>query len=598
MLGNGRSRRSISRLAVTVALLGSMVFPAAAEAISRSEANRVALRALKPQNVRGPTVVFGLPRPLAESARVGTLRGKQARLSRRELGRRAWLFWLDTGAAVFQHPSTLLLVDDGTGRVLRRQRLTWLPLVNGRRPAFLRSARAYASRKYQIYSDISGRAGSARTAARLPLFGMGLAQPIAVTPLQLADSCLVTIGDRASPDLKRSERTKYRKVLDRGDTRIRKDLTAMEGLADALKLRRYQAMTTNDLADEVRGAINRGCRDVFLFVAGHGTPTEGPGAGPPSVVVEQRVLQTAGRSRDEVEQIDLLTPEDIAKIMREHHGSADFKVKIMSCFAGRFREAIEEAGKYENPDGSEGTNLRVLELSSAANEPSFFDLPGVTARLQSGEILEIRDDQPNPNGVSEFTNRDIQGLIAWATDPGMVAEDDGDLGKGIARSHKLGERFDFAHRVGLTNSILVDNPNARPRPQPGNGQPQFGLSGSWTPFGPGEVQGSFSWSNSPRRGIRAAQATTIDALRVVVPPAGGTPRQIVNQLCGGQLPNPTVSTTNSPNDTLTCDGGSLAAGQAFQLNVQTNPPPSAGMGGSAFGRYEGQFRGPFAISGP
>ena len=482
--------------------------------------------------------------------------------------------------------------------MLRRQRLTWLPVVNGRPPAFLRSAKAYASRKYQIYSDISRSAGPAPTAGRLPLFGMGVAQPIAVTPQQLADSCLVTIGDRADPDLKRSERRKYRKVVYPGDPRIGKDLTAMEGLADALKLRRFKATTPKDLADEVRGAINNGCRDVFLFVAGHGTPPDGPTAGPASVAVEHRVLVTEGRSRDEVEQIELLTPEDIAAIMREHHGSADFKVKIMSCYSGRFREEIEEAGRYKNPDGSDGTNLRVLELSSGPNEPSFFDLPSVTARLQSGEVVTILDDQPNPNGVSEFTNRDIQGLIAWATDPGLVGQDDGDLGKGISRSHSLGERFDFAERVGLTNTILVDNPNARPRPQPGPAQSEFGLSGSWSPFGPNEVEGTFSWSLSPRRGIRAAQASTIDALRVVVPPAGGTPRQIVNQLCGAQLPNPTVSTTNSSNDTLTCDGGSLAAGQAFRLNVQTNPPPSPGMGGNAFGRYEGQFRGPFPISGP
>ena len=91
----------------------------------------------------------------------------------------------------------------------------------------------------------------------------------------------------------------------------------------------------------------------------------------------------------------------------------------------------------------------------------------------------------------------------------------------------------------------------------------------------------------------AAPTDPLDAVRIVLSPAGSTPRLVTNYLCPSQLPVPTVS-----GNTLTCSGGSLAVGQQFTLNVRMSPAPTANMGGQLYGRQDGAFKGPFTISGP
>lgn len=97
---------------------------------------------------------------------------------------------------------------------------------------------------------------------------------------------------------------------------------------------------------------------------------------------------------------------------------------------------------------------------------------------------------------------------------------------------------------------------------------------------------------------QSAVTDPITAVKVVLPPADGTPRAITNMLCPAQLPMAQLLTTTNPNDTLVCSGGSLPVGTPFNLNVQTSPAPTAAMGGQMFGYQEGTFKGPFAITGP
>lgn len=119
----------------------------------------------------------------------------------------------------------------------------------------------------------------------------------------------------------------------------------------------------------------------------------------------------------------------------------------------------------------------------------------------------------------------------------------------------------------------------------------------FTFFGPGEVRASDAYFM--RRQISPAQTTSpITAIRVVLPPDGSTSRQVTNYLCPSQLPTAAVETTNAPNDTLVCGGGSLALEERFSVNIRMNPPPTAGMGGQLFGQQDGSFKGPFAVSGP
>ena len=119
----------------------------------------------------------------------------------------------------------------------------------------------------------------------------------------------------------------------------------------------------------------------------------------------------------------------------------------------------------------------------------------------------------------------------------------------------------------------------------------------FTLFGPGEVRASDAYFM--RRQISPAQTTSpITAIRVVLPPDGSTARQVTNYLCPSQLPVAAVETTNNPNDTLACSGGSLALEERFEFNIRMNPPPTSGMGGQIFGQQDGTFKGPFAIAGP
>ena len=116
-------------------------------------------------------------------------------------------------------------------------------------------------------------------------------------------------------------------------------------------------------------------------------------------------------------------------------------------------------------------------------------------------------------------------------------------------------------------------------------------------FGPNEVMASDAYFM--RRQISPAQTTSpITAIRIVLPPDGSTNRQVTNYLCPNQLPVAAVETTNAPNDTLACSGGSLALEERFSVNIRMTPPPTTGMGGQIFGQQDGSFKGPFTITGP
>jgi hypothetical protein len=55
-------------------------------------------------------------------------------------------------AGQFEHPSILLLIDDTTGRVVRREDESFFPLVNGAPPSFLAPA-SYSSTRYRVFAN-------------------------------------------------------------------------------------------------------------------------------------------------------------------------------------------------------------------------------------------------------------------------------------------------------------------------------------------------------------------------------------------------------------------------------------------------------------
>ncbi|HXR28390.1 MAG TPA: hypothetical protein VN772_02345 [Solirubrobacteraceae bacterium] len=126
------------------------------------------------------------------------------------------------------------------------------------------------------------------------------------------------------------------------------------------------------------------------------------------------------------------------------------------------------------------------------------------------------------------------------------------------------------------------------------------FAGGWVFEGPNEVKLMSAFSGGwVGPGAGSSDSTNpIDAIKVVLPPAGSTPRTVTNDICPAQLPTATIATTNTANDTLMCSGGSLPLGAQFTLNVQTQPVPSSGMGGQLLAHQDGSYLAPFPITGP
>jgi hypothetical protein len=127
------------------------------------------------------------------------------------------------------------------------------------------------------------------------------------------------------------------------------------------------------------------------------------------------------------------------------------------------------------------------------------------------------------------------------------------------------------------------------------------FSGGWSFEGGNEVKlrGMLYGASYTYLGAHSADSTNpVDAIKVVLPPAGTTARAVTNYICPTQLPTATITTTTNANDTLMCSGGSLGIGQQFTLNVQSLPVPTAGMGGQLIVHQDGAYLAPFSISGP
>jgi hypothetical protein len=143
-----------------------------------------------------------------------------------------------------------------------------------------------------------------------------------------------------------------------------------------------------------------------------------------------------------------ITPNDLATTLAAHDYSkpeaerATFKVKIISCFSGRFQDVLSQA-----------SNVQFYELSSAADETSSFHRPGAKVNGQW-----VRNTTDNPKDVTEFMNRNLHGLQQWATS--QAAHDNPDLATGLRDAFFDGAPYDFTAAQGLTHPISDYTPGA------------------------------------------------------------------------------------------------------------------------------------------
>jgi hypothetical protein len=188
------------------------------------------------------------------------------------------------------------------------------------------------------------------------------------------------------------------------------------------------------------------------------------------------------------------------------------------------------------------------------------------------------------------TNTSIDDLIDDAVNELCDEVEEEDLGP----SFQVGTRY-----IGV--KTLLNYLGAK-EPMPTTPTPIYHLefTGAWSFEGTAEVKlvgmftGTYLGSGAPP----ATSTAPVEAIEIVLPAAGSMPRAVSNDICPSQLPIAAITTTKTADDTLTCSGGTLPLNQTFTVNVQTQPLPSSGMGGSLLAQQNGAYLPAFTLSGP
>ena len=444
-------RRLAVLLVGAVLAAGATAGPAAA--ITRQQAVKIALAALKPQRGKGRVVVFASPTALPKGSSVieagpRKLRRGKFKIKAPLTTRKIWLVWEDLAyGARFQHPSKVVLVDDATGTAGKPVALVWWPIVSGKA---LFTGDGYTSRKLAVWSNVPKTAKKRAPSA-------AHADPAPVLPAHATDGdCLVTIGLKRDPQFKQ-------------------DFVGIESAFRRLGVATFKPghpagadADGRDLADVVdlmtKPPYN--CKDVAIYIDGHGYKT-----GPAGVLVGYRYTPWRVIKGQQWYTLDprTVTTADVAGILRDHRKTT-FKLIVDACFSGRF---VLDLPKSENP------NLLVLETAARADEESWSYLH--TVKVKGVNYVSRTNNPGNSNakglGRGEFTNGFIAGLTAAAASRQEVAAakhaGGSLLGHLIARAPALGKGQDLARWAGLTVPLgggayggKSDLANPKPTTQP------------------------------------------------------------------------------------------------------------------------------------
>lgn len=397
------------RRALLVAAIALIVAPQAL-ALDRKGADAAALAALKPQTIPGRIVVYGLDAPLPAGSVVAEAVGAGKGVPVAKTAGKAWLYWADLAhGALYEHPSFVILVDDRTGKAQAPRALSWWPLVDGKLPAFLGADAKVA--RYSIWTNVPG------LKARTPAAAARVLLPAAGADDRFADDCLFRIGDRTpnpnSPEL------------------FGHSLIAVRQWADAAGLKNEGASTERDLQLKVSAAIAAGCKDVAIFLAGHGSPEhDTPFPGRPDAMVRgvaEPTVELGGGAK--------VTAKGLRIIMGQHPETT-FKLMIFSCFSGRFVTALEDV-----------KNLAVVSASSSATEYSW-------GYIEQGYVggFGVTAGQPLRNPANDPVKLPgyVFGLLGALTNV-TASSPDLDLAGVIAQAHTSSARNDFAAKLGWTH---------------------------------------------------------------------------------------------------------------------------------------------------
>jgi hypothetical protein len=500
----GMARRAtIAATVVACAMLGGSGAGARdAASLTKRGADAVALRELRPQSVKGDVILFGLSRPLPAGSIVSPAdpppgapgRVRTTRVA--PLRAPAWLYWLDLDPyARFSHPSRFLLVDDATGKVVRRGSTEWYPAVDGRRPAFLATPAAYEAKAYRVFSRVQAlpRAPSARD---------GSERSTAVPPGSFSNDCVLMVSDF-------------------GDPLFERDWEALGGWARSVGIATYFASkagpkpsvptdtspTGADVNRNVDALVASGkCKDILLYLNGHGVRAE---RGPPMVVTG---IQLETTKAGDIREYGIgVTANDLEAIFEEHPETT-FKLKVDSCFSGRFLDQLLPGGAPSPANG----NLLIVEVSSQATKVSY----SVPAFLKGKENRDLNWK------MGELTRQNVYGLRQWSASAnevaGATAVGGSLLARALHRGFQLGlPATTWSLKKGITPLVRTNYP---PPAEPTSAR--VALTGSGTSY-------TATLTNTGTKPILCWQLTLpagVQATGLQAPPAGWT--------VGGATPPP------------------------------------------------------------
>lgn len=431
----------------TLALL--VALPVAdAGALTRKQAAKVALKALKPRGESAKyVVVFGLPRPLKPAQRVvesGSASSKEKEVvSVPPIGRKAWLFWEDLEyGAKFRHPSRLVLVDDDTGRVIRNQPMNhgW-PLIDAKRPAFIKS-RARSDKRYRIYTRLAPVTPPKASAMMTSWLAAAATSPF--PPGTFKDDCLVTLVDREGFESDFQRVTQYFSGLGVRTFQVpRKDADTPPNGQD---LRRFVKQ------------LARVCKDIIIYTSGHNSTGN-------AVDVGQASYEVKGKTTKYTQKF---TPLDVKGIIKDNPGTT-FKLIVDSCNAAAFL----------TPEIKAGTLVAVAASADGQSSHTGVLFPGV------------------PSNGSTFTH----GLLAgMKLEEGYVAKDNSGAS---AAARLIHEGFGLA-KDGLDPAALIGLTD----PKSTTTLPEYGRP--VTPLSPGPTPPPEQPPGEPAPTIKPIQAEFVD----------------------------------------------------------------------------------------
>ena len=171
----------------------------------------------------------------------------------------SWLFYADHGPSLaFEHPGRIVLVGQESGKVRVSQRLRWVPLINGRLPAFFKSPERYASKDYRVFDrpwKVRAEAAKAKARAAATTPETAAARQRLADALAAAErSCALRVSDTLGDFYDYGNVDETRASLGR----VLRDLGRLNA---GFVSQRYTARAGRTPTQTAQGLIDDGCRD-------------------------------------------------------------------------------------------------------------------------------------------------------------------------------------------------------------------------------------------------------------------------------------------------------------------------------------------------